>query len=135
MPSDRLSHLSAPAGVQPSSGYTHVVSGTGRLAAVAGQMAFDADGELVGAADPVAQARQVFTNMGRCLRAAGGSFDDVVKLTFFVTDIAFVPAVLDVRDEFIDVKRPPASTVVQVAALFRADLLLEVDALALLEDA
>ncbi|WP_327643796.1 RidA family protein [Micromonospora zamorensis] len=135
MPTPRITHLAAPAGVQPSSGYTHVVVARGRLAAIAGQMAFDADGELVGPGDPEAQARQVFTNMGRCLAAAGGSFDDVVKLTWFVTDVAFVPTVLAVRDEFIDTSRPPASTVVQVVALYRPDLLLEVDALALLEEA
>nr|WP_218906859.1 RidA family protein [Micromonospora jinlongensis] len=127
--------MAEPAGVQPSSGYTHVVVARGRLAAIAGQMAFDADGELVGPDDPEAQARQVFTNMGRCLAAAGGGFDDVVKLTCFVTDVAFVPTVLAVRDEFIDTSRPPASTVVQVVALYRPDLLLEVDALALLEEA
>ncbi|WP_330467949.1 RidA family protein [Micromonospora zamorensis] len=135
MPTPRITHLAEPAGVQPSSGYTHVVVARGRLAAIAGQMAFDADGELVGPGDPEAQARQVFTNMGRCLAGAGGSFDDLVKLTWFVTDVAFVPTVLAVRDEFIDTSRPPASTVVQVVALYRPDLLLEVDALALLEEA
>ncbi|GAA2688100.1 RidA family protein [Streptomyces lunalinharesii] len=130
----QLSHLPDPAGVFPSSGYTHVVSGRGRLAAVSGQMAFDPEGELVGAGDPEAQARQVFTNMSRCLAAAGGSFDNVIKLTYFVTDAAFIPRILAVRDEFIDTKCPPASTVVQVAALYQPDLLLEVDALALLDD-
>ncbi|MEV6263923.1 RidA family protein [Streptomyces sp. NPDC051784] len=127
-----LVHLSHPAGVAPSSGYTHVVAGPGRVAAIAGQMAFDADGELVGAGDPAAQARQVFTNMERCLAAAGATFDDVIKLTYFVTDIASVPQILAARDEFIDTERPPASTVVQIVALYRPDLLLEVDALALL---
>lgn len=127
-----LTRLSAPAGVFPSDGYTHVVSGPGRMAAIAGQMAFDTQGELVGANDPVAQARQVFTNMDRCLAASGATFDDVVKLTYYVTDIAFVPQILAVRDEFIDTSRPPASTVVQIAALYRPDLLLEVDAFAML---
>ncbi|HEX6469758.1 MAG TPA: RidA family protein [Streptosporangiaceae bacterium] len=127
-----LTHISAPAGVAPSSGYTHVVTGPGRLAAIAGQMAFDEAGELVGADDPAAQARQVFTNMRRCLAAAGATFDDVIKLTYYVTDIAYVPRILAVRDEFVDSRRPPASTVVQVVALYRPDLLLEVDAFAML---
>jgi enamine deaminase RidA (YjgF/YER057c/UK114 family) len=129
---DELVHLSAPAGVAPSSGYTHVVTGPGRLAAIAGQMPFDEAGELVGADDPEAQARQVFVNMSRCLAAAGATFDDVIKLTYYVTDIAFVPRILAVRDEFVDRRRPPASTVVQVVALYRPDLLLEVDAFAML---
>jgi enamine deaminase RidA (YjgF/YER057c/UK114 family) len=129
-----LTHLTDPAGVAPSSGYSHLVIGAGRLAAVAGQMAFDERGELVGPGDPEAQARQVFTNMGRCLEAAGAGFGQVVKLSYFVTDVAFVPQVLAVRDEFFDTARLPASTVVQVVALYRPDLLLEVDALALLEE-
>ncbi|MFJ2648416.1 RidA family protein [Streptomyces sp. NPDC087420] len=130
----RLTHISAPEGVEPSSGYTHVVTGPGRLAALAGQMPFDEKGALVGEGDPAAQARQVFTNMRACLAATGATFDDVIKLTYYVTDVAFVPAVLAVRDEFIDTARPPASTVVQVVALFRPELLLEVDAFALVGD-
>ncbi|GJF30444.1 enamine deaminase RidA [Kitasatospora sp. NE20-6] len=130
----RLTHISAPAGVAPSDGYTHVVTGPGRLAAVAGQLPFDEKGALVGEGDPAAQARQVFTNMRACLAAAGGTFDDVVKLTVHLTDMAHLAEVLAVRDEFIDTARPPASTVMQVAALFRPELLLEVDALAILAD-
>jgi len=126
-----LTHISHPPGVHPSDGYTHVVTGPGRVAAVAGQMPFDEKGELVGEGDPTAQARQVFANMRGCLAAAGLTFDDVIKLTYYLTDIAHVPAVLAARDEFIDTTRPPASTVVQVVALYRPDLLLEVDALAL----
>lgn len=129
---DGLSHLSEPPGVAPSSGYTHVVTGTGHLAAIAGQMPFDAEGELVGAGDPTAQARQVFRNMQGCLAGVGATFADVMKLTYYVTDISHVPQILAARDEFVDTGRPPASTVVQVVALYRPDLLLEVDAFALL---
>ncbi|REK84537.1 RidA family protein [Streptomyces inhibens] len=132
---ERLTHLSEPPGVAPSSGYTHVVTGTGQLAAIAGQMPFDTSGELVGPGDPSAQARQVFQNMQRCLAAAGATFADVMKLTYYVTDIAHVPQILAARDEFIDTSRPPASTVVQVVALYHPDLLLEVDAFALLSAA
>jgi enamine deaminase RidA (YjgF/YER057c/UK114 family) len=126
-----LTHISAPEGVAPSSGYTHVVTGPGQIAALAGQMPFDAENVLVGEGDPRAQARQVFTNMRGCLTAAGATFQDVIKLTCYVTDATHIPAILAVRDEFIDTKRPPASTVVQVAALYRPELLLEVDAFAL----
>lgn len=135
-PSDttHLTHLSHPPGVAPSDGYTHVVTGPGRLVALAGQMPFDEHGELVGAGDPTAQARQVFTNMGRCLAAAGATFRDVVKLTYYLTDVDHVPAVLAARDEVIDTGRPPASTVVQVVALYRPDLLLEVDGFAIVPE-
>ena len=88
----------------------------------------------MGAGDPLAQARQVFENLRRCLAAAGATFDDVVKLTFYVTDTAFLPAVREARDAYVDVERPPASTAVQVAALFRPKLLLEVEAFAVLPE-
>ncbi|MEU9980988.1 RidA family protein [Streptomyces sp. NPDC050856] len=126
-----LTHLRAPDGVSPGSGYSHVVWGTGRFIAISGQCAIGPDGEVVGEGDPGAQARQVFENLRRCLAAAGASFDDVVKLTYFVTDVAHLPAVRAARDEVIDTSRPPASSAVQVTALFRPELLVETEAFAL----
>jgi enamine deaminase RidA (YjgF/YER057c/UK114 family) len=60
---------------------------------VAGQVALDTAGEAVGAGDPEAQVRQAFANLGRALAAAGASFADVVKLTYYLTDITVLPAV------------------------------------------
>ncbi|MGW1992690.1 RidA family protein [Embleya sp. NPDC001921] len=131
---DRLTHIPAPEGVRPGNGYTNVVTGTGRLVAISGQVAFDEDGTLVGKDDPGAQARQVFENLRRCLAAAGATFDDVIKLTYFVTDIGHLPQVRTARDEFVDMTRPPASSAVQVGALFLPELLLEVEAFALVPD-
>ncbi|WP_432015564.1 RidA family protein [Streptomyces cucumeris] len=126
-----ITHISEPEGVVPGNGYTNVVTGTGRLVAVAGQIALDSDGKLVGEGDAEAQTRQIFENLRRCLAAAGVGFDEVVKLTYFVTDIAYLPAIRKVRDEFVDTSRPPASSAVQVAALFRPELLVEIEAFAL----
>ncbi|MFD8969790.1 RidA family protein [Streptomyces sp. NPDC059568] len=126
-----LTHLRAPDGVAPGNGYSHVVWGTGRFVAVSGQCAFDADGKVVGEGDPAAQARQVFENLRLCLAAAGAGFADVVKLTYFVTDVAHLPAVREARDAVIDTTRPPASSAVQVAALFRPELLVEIEAFAI----
>ncbi|MFJ3087733.1 RidA family protein [Streptomyces sp. NPDC086838] len=126
-----LTHV-APDGVAPAQGYSHVVVGEGRLVAISGQIALDEKGNLVGDGDPAAQARQVFENLKRCLEAGGATFADVAKLTFYVTDVAFLPAIRDARDAHVDVARPPASTAVQVAALFRPDLLMEVEALAVI---
>jgi enamine deaminase RidA (YjgF/YER057c/UK114 family) len=125
-------HIPAPAGVAPGRGYTHVVTGSGRLIAVSGQVALDERGAVVGAGDPAAQARQVFENLRRCLAAAGAGFGDVVKLTYYLTDIAHLPAIRAVRDELLGVDRLPASTAVQVAALVQPELLLEVEAFALI---
>jgi enamine deaminase RidA (YjgF/YER057c/UK114 family) len=129
-----LQHVVAPEGVAAGRGYSQVVAGRGRLVVVSGQIAQDEHGELVGPGDPAAQARQVFENLRRCLAEAGASFTDVVKLTFFVLDVADLPAVRDARDAVIDTSQPPASTAVQVAALFAPGYLLEVEAWALVDD-
>lgn len=127
----QLTHIPAPDGVAPGNGYTNVVTGTGRLVAVSGQVALAADGTVVGLGDPEAQARQVFENLRRCLTAAGASFADVIKLTYFLTDVAHLPVIRGVRDQFVDTAAPPASSAVQVAALFRPEFLLEIEALAI----
>lgn len=126
-----LTHVAAPEGVPAGKGYSHVAWGEGRFVAVSGQIAVDERGEIVGPDDPKAQARQVFANLDRCLAAAGAGWGDVVKLTFFVTDTAFLPAVREARDAYVDTGRPPASSAVQVAALIRPELLVEVEAFAI----
>ncbi|MEW2305719.1 RidA family protein [Streptomyces sp. NPDC006655] len=126
--------VTAPAGVAPAAQYTHVVSATGRLVAVSGQLPLDEHGELVGEGDPQAQARQVFENLRRCLAAAGAGFDDVVKLTYFVTDMAHMPALRAARAAHIPDDRLPASSAVQVAALVSPRFLMEVEALAVVGD-
>jgi len=130
----RFTHIT-PEGVAPGPGYSHVITGTGRLVAVSGQVATGENGQLVGPGDPSAQARQVFENLRRCLAAAGLSFGEVIKLTYYLTDMAYLPAVRTVRDGFVDTARPPASTAVQVVALARPEFLLEVEAFALAGDA
>lgn len=127
----RLTHVEAPAGVAPSPQYSHVVWGNGRFVAISGQCAFDVDGTIVGEGDPAAQARQVFENLRRCLAAADATFDDVVKLTYFVTDMAHMAGVREARDEVFGAGLLPASSAVQVAALIRAELLVEIEAFAL----
>lgn len=126
----RPTRIPAPEGVAPATQYAHVVTATGRLVAVSGQLPLDEHGALVGEGDPAAQARQVFENLRRCLVAAGATFDDVVKLTYFVTDMAHLPAVREARAAHVPDERLPASSAVQVAALVRPEFLLEVEALA-----
>ncbi|MET8975305.1 RidA family protein [Streptomyces sp. NPDC004539] len=125
-----LTRITAPEGVAPAAQYTHVVTGTGRLVAVSGQLALDEKGEPVGAGDPAAQARQVFENLRRCLAAADATFDDVVKLTYFVTDMAYMPAIREARAAHVPDDRLPAASAVQVAGLVRPEFLMEIEALA-----
>jgi enamine deaminase RidA (YjgF/YER057c/UK114 family) len=82
------------------------------------------------AGDWEAQSRLAFENVGHALDAGGATWADVVKLTIFVVDMAGLPAIRAVRDEFVDVQRPPTSSLVQVAALFRPEVLIEVEAVA-----
>lgn len=122
-----------PAGVAPGNGYSHVVvTGPGQLVFLAGQVANDPSGKMVGAGDLRAQTTQVFENIKAALAAAGATFDDVVKLNWYIRDYKpeVLPVIRDVRDRYVNREHPPASTLVGVAALFRDGYLLEVDAVA-----
>ncbi|MFD5595263.1 RidA family protein [Streptomyces griseorubiginosus] len=129
-----LTRIPAPDGVAPAAQYSHVVLGRGRFVAISGQVALDENGELVGEGDAEAQARQVFENLRRCLAAAGASFDDVLKLTYFVTDLEDMPALRAARAEHIPDDRLPAASAVQVAGLVRPEFLMEVEAFAVLAE-
>jgi enamine deaminase RidA (YjgF/YER057c/UK114 family) len=129
-----LQHFRAPDGLAPGPGYSHAVTGRGRWVAIAGQVALDENGDLVGPGDLEAQTWQVFANLNRALAGAGATFTDVIKLNFYLTDISQIAVVRPVRDEFVDVARPPASTAVQVGALFMPGLMIEVEAWAVVAD-
>jgi enamine deaminase RidA (YjgF/YER057c/UK114 family) len=116
--------------VRTPPGYSHSVQGAG-LVFVSGQVALDAEGSVVGVGDMAAQARQAFRNLGAVLDAAGSSFTDLVKLTYFVRDVDAVASIRAARDEFVDTASPPASTLVEVSRLVMPDLLIEIEAVAL----
>jgi enamine deaminase RidA (YjgF/YER057c/UK114 family) len=132
------SRTTTVAGVATSPNYAHAVTVTGRIAFVAGQIALDADGQLVGPGDVGAQAAQALANLHAVLRELGADWADVVKFGWYVVDASTgVPAVraaiVDQIVPALDAVRP-ASTLVQVAGLFRPDLLVEVDATVALAD-
>jgi enamine deaminase RidA (YjgF/YER057c/UK114 family) len=129
-----LQHFRAPDGLAPGPGYSHAVTARGRWVATSGQIALDGAGQLIGPGDPEAQTRQVFANLDRALAAAGASFTDVIKLNYYVTDMAMLPVVRAVRNEYLDTARPPAGTVVQVTALAMPDLMIEIEAWAVCAD-
>ena len=113
-------------------GYSHAVTVTGTLAFVSGQVALDAEGNLVGPGDLAAQTRQAMHNLAGVLAQLGATWADVVKFGWYLTDVTEIQKVRDIRDEFLRPvlgDRPnPASTLVQVAALFRPGFLIEVEA-------
>lgn len=127
-----LRYINPPTIAGPT-GYTHIVETTGaRTYYISGQVALDASGAIVGEGDMRAQAQQVFENLHAALRAVGASFNDVAKLTYFVVDMTRMPAVREVRDQFIQPEILPASTAVEVRRLAREEFLIEVEAVAVL---
>ncbi len=125
-----------PAGLRTPTGYTHVVSVRGgRTLYVAGQVAFNEKGDVVGKGDLRAQARQVFDNLRLALAGGGGTLKDVVKWNTYVVNFkAEDLAVLrEVRTELLKDVTPPASTLVGVQALAHPDLLIEIEAIAVVD--
>jgi reactive intermediate/imine deaminase len=124
-----------PTSLPSVKGYSHVVTlNRGTTVYIAGQVALDSHGRLIGEADLAAQTRQVFTNIGLALEAVGASFQDLIKLTYFLTDISQIAIVRDIRDQFITIHQPPASSAVEVSKLFRDDLLIEIEAIAVIPE-
>jgi enamine deaminase RidA (YjgF/YER057c/UK114 family) len=121
-----------PPGLVRPTGYTHVVvSADGRTAYVAGQVAFDSTGAVVGQDDFRAQAERVYANLRLALASVGASFDDLLKTTTYVTDRKNVALLREVRTRVMrDVGHPPANTLLVVNGLARPELLLEIEAVA-----
>lgn len=119
-------------GTMPTSvGYSQVATVTGgTMVLIAGQVALDRTGAVVGANDFRAQAQQVFENLDAAVVAAGGTFRDVIKLNTYVLDLAHLAVFREVRDKYINLESPPASTAIQVPRLFRPEFLVEIEAIA-----
>jgi len=111
---------------EPISHYTDAVR-FGNLVFISGVAPLDQDGKLVGGDDPVAQTRQVFENLTRILRAANAGFDDVLKVTVYLTDIADRARINPVRQQYFGASRP-ASTLIGVNELAIAGMKVEIEA-------
>jgi enamine deaminase RidA (YjgF/YER057c/UK114 family) len=112
-------------------GYTHVVkSPPGTMIFISGQGGAASDGSMP--ADFGTQARNTFENLKTCLALAGARFPDVVKINYYVTDMANTAELRRIRSGYLDMERPPASTLVQ-AGLGKG-LLLEIEAIAIIPE-
>ena len=116
----------------PPHGHSHVVRVTGGTTLyLAGQSAFGADSQLVGAGDHYAQTEKAFQNVLTALDAAGATWRDVVKATYYVVDVrpetldGFIRAMNDVLGA--EAEPPPAATFVGVASLAYPEMLVEID--------
>lgn len=116
-------------------GYSHVVEATGKMVFVAGQIALDKDGKVVGPGDMKAQTRQVLENVTAALAAAGASWKDVVKANTYVVNLNAdsIAAIREVRGDFFPAENPPASTLIGVTALAMDGLLIEIEVTAIID--
>jgi enamine deaminase RidA (YjgF/YER057c/UK114 family) len=125
-----------PPQLAPPSGFSHGIEARGRLLFLAGQTAQDGAGRIVAPGDLVAQFRQALANVGAVIEARGGSLRDLVKLTFYVVDKndyrARAKAIGGVYRELLG-GYYPATTLVEVKALWDQEALVEIDGIAVLE--
>lgn len=118
-------------------GYSHVVTATGgKMVFVAGQVAWDAKGDIVGKGDLRAQATQVYENLKAALAAAGATFTDVVKMNTYIVNFkaADLPIIREVRAKYLLHQNVPASTLVGVQALAVDGLLIEIEVIAMMKE-
>lgn len=97
----------------------------GRTLYITGQVAWDAEGRLVGHGDCEAQLRRCFDNVENVLAPVGGRLEDLVSLTIYFTDRADLPLIQRVRSERLASETAPASILIQTLGLVVPDLLVE----------
>lgn len=130
----RVLHIN-PKEMHPATGYTHIVSveKPERIVYIAGQVAKNQKGELVGIGDLEAQTRQVYENLSSILKSMGATFADVVKQNIYTTQLDQIDIIRKVRDQYIPPNHAPASTIVGVAGLAIKELLIEIEMIAALK--
>src|SRR5437660_8592001 len=121
-----VQYLNPPTLSTPT-GYTHIVEVTrGKTIYISGQVSLDKSGNVVGKGDFAAQATQVFENLKAALAASGATFDNLVKVTTFVTDMSQLAELRTIRGKYYG-KNAPASTLVQIGKLAHPDLMIEIE--------
>jgi 2-iminobutanoate/2-iminopropanoate deaminase len=129
--------FSNPPGLSKPPGYSHIVEAPGpaRMIFFAGQLGIDLQGNVVGApGDFRAQVTQAFENLKIALDAAGADFSDVVMITNYLTDMSHLSIFREVRDRYLNVAAPPASTTIQISKFAREGALFEIEAVAMVSN-
>jgi enamine deaminase RidA (YjgF/YER057c/UK114 family) len=121
-----------PETMSKPSGYTQVVK-VDKTVYIAGQVSATPDGQVVGRGDPEAQVRQVWNNIQAAVQAAGGTLQNIVKTTTYVTRIDHAAAVRQVREALFQGLNPPTSTLLVVSALAHPDYMVEIEAIAVVD--
>lgn len=122
---------------KPTAGYSQVAEvNDGKIVYIAGQVAVNKSGQIVGKDDFRAQVQQVFENLKAAVEAAGGDFNSVIKLNYYCAesvDPAQFPVLREVRDKYLNTANPPVGTFVVVKRLVRPEWLIEVEAVAVVK--
>lgn len=121
-----------PGGMTQPTAYTHLVK-FDKFLFIAGQVALDAEGNVIGDGDMKAQVRQVLENLKTILASEGADFSNIVKINTFTTDIEAFFETGDIRSEYFG-SNAPASTLVQIDRLARPVFLVEIEAIAVSPD-
>src|ERR1700761_9122310 len=114
--------------------YSHVVTvlGPAKMIYIAGQLARDADGNIVGPGDMRAQLEQTFKNLDACLKAAGATWADVVKTNTFVTNYDAFSQCRDVRMRHFSIATP-TSTTIRISGLAQPEAMVEIEMIAAID--
>lgn len=121
-----------PEGLSKPTSYTHVVV-AGNTVYISGQVANNEKGEVVGKGDLRAQVARAYENLATCLKAAGVTFNEVVKMNTYVVNMKpeDLAVIREVRTNYLNKEHPPASTLVGVQTLASPDWLVEIEAVAI----
>ena len=112
--------------------YVEIDLGTARIMVISGQVAIDAEGKVIGKGDFELQAESIFIAIKSLLEKAGGTTANLIKLNTYLTDLSDLPLFKKIRDRYINTLNPPASTTIQISRLVKDELLLEIEATAVI---
>ena len=121
-----------PSTIHKPVGYSHLAK-AGNQVFIAGQLAIDKNGNMVGVGDIEAQTKQALANLDEAVMAAGGTRDDIAAIRVYMTNRDDLPGMRKARADFW--KTPPASTLIFITGLVRPEALIEIEATAIIEDA
>jgi 2-iminobutanoate/2-iminopropanoate deaminase len=124
-----------PSSLAKPTGYSHAAEidlGKSKMLIISGQVALDLDGKVVGENNFEQQTEQVFKNIKAIIENSGGTMNDLVKITIYLRDVSNITKFREIRNKYINVSNPPASTLVEITDLARDEFLVEVEATAVI---
>lgn len=127
--------LKNPPSLSKPTGYSHAAEidlGKSKMLIISGQVALDAEGKVVGENNFEQQTEQVFKNIKAIIEHSGGTMNDLVKITIYLRNISNIAKFREIRNKYINMENPPASTLVEITNLARDEFLVEVEATAVI---